>query len=71
MAKKTIRPLGDVLLDMEPLLQEMTDAHGLQWGDTLQLVYNYLMVHCPEAREQYTVGGHPEFYYGPKKGDEQ
>ncbi|EFX60709.1 hypothetical protein DAPPUDRAFT_123240 [Daphnia pulex] len=39
MAK--IRKLGDVLLDMEPLLLEMVD-HGLQYGDILNLVYGYL-----------------------------
>lgn len=64
---KVIRPLGDILLDLEPLILEMVEKHDLQWGDILNLIYGYLEVHCPGAREEYIKGGHPRFYYGPKK----
>lgn len=64
MAKR--RKLGDVLLDMEPLLLEMVD-HDLQHGDILNLVRGYLEVHAPGAKEEYEDGTEPEFYYGPKK----
>lgn len=67
--KKQRRPLGHILLDMEKLILEMTDDHDLQWGDILNLVRGYLEVHCPNAQEEYTAGGNPEFYYGPKKDD--
>lgn len=64
---KKIRPLQEVLLDMEPLMEELVDAHDLQWGDFLSLMHSWLMVHRPGAREEYTKGGHPEFYYGPAR----
>lgn len=67
-AKKRLRPLGDVLLDMEPLIEEMVEGHSLQWGDVLNLVRGYLEVHCPRSREEYEDGsGSPEFFYGGKK----
>jgi hypothetical protein len=30
--KKKIRPMGDILLDIEQLIQEMVSDHDLQWG---------------------------------------
>lgn len=64
------RPLGIIMLDMEPLLEELTDTHESQWGDVLGLVYLWLMVHRPSARETYVDGsGHPQFYYGPVKDE--
>ena len=52
-----------MLLDLELQLDELID-HGLQWGDVLSLTHMHLMVHSPEAREEFEDGGHPEFYYG-------
>lgn len=64
-----MRRLGDVLLDMEPLIQEMMDDHDLQWGDMLGLIYAYLQAHYPSHREVYTIDGKsPIFYYGPASG---
>ena len=63
---KKLRPLGSVLLDLEKLMLEMAVDHDLQWGDILNLVRGYLEVHCPHAREEYTAGGSPIFFYGPK-----
>lgn len=62
-----MRPLGNIMLDMEKLIEEMTDDHDLQYGDILNLVFGYLEVHCPHAKEEYTDGGNPIFYYGPKE----
>lgn len=70
MAKKTkkIRPLGQTLLDLEVLVLEMVNDHELQYGDVLNLVYGYMEVHCPEAKEKYVAdGSSPEFYYGPRR----
>jgi len=64
--KKHLRPLGEVLLDLEPLILEMAYDHDLQWGDVLNVVKGYLEVHCPEAQERYVKGGNPVFYYGPR-----
>ena len=66
MAKK-LRPLGKVLLDLEPLILEMTQDHDLQWGDVLNIVRGYLEVHCPGSQEEYTDSDRPIFYYGPKQ----
>jgi hypothetical protein len=68
MATKKVRKVGEVLLDMEPLIQELV-AHELQWGDILNLIRGYLEVHCPLAQEEYIEGGHPVFYYGPGDDD--
>lgn len=64
---KKIRTTGDILLDMEPLILELTEKQGLQWSDVLSLVHGYMMVHCPEAQEEYTDGTRPIFYYGLDK----
>jgi len=64
---KKLRPLGAITGDLEPLLLEMVETHDLQWSEVLNIIRGYLEVHCPDAREEYTDGGHPEFYYGPKE----
>jgi hypothetical protein len=65
--KKRLRRLGDVISDLEDVVQEMVGEHDLQWGDILSLVHGYLRVHNPGAQEEYVDGGSPEFYYGPKR----
>ena len=62
-----MKKLGKVLLDLETVLDEMVDDHDLQWGDILNLVHGHLVVHRPDAQEEYVEGGNPEFYYGPKR----
>lgn len=62
-----VRPLGQVMLDLEELLLEMTESHELQYGDILNLVYGYLEVHCPHAKEEYLDGTNPTFFYGHKE----
>ncbi len=60
------RTTGEVLLDLEPLIDELCDQ-GLQWGDILALIKAHLDVHRPDAQEEYLDGTHPEYYYGPKR----
>lgn len=60
-----MRKLGDILLDLEVILDEMVDSHDLQFGDILNLVYGHLVIHRPDAREEYVSGGNPVFKYGP------
>lgn len=62
---KKIRKVGDILLEMEPLIQELVD-HELQWGDILNLIRGYLEIHSSEAQEEYLDGTHPVFFYGHK-----
>lgn len=71
MASSKIRPLGQSLLELEELITEMIDQHELQWGDILGLTHQYLVIHRPDAQEQYNEGGHPEFYYGPRRDHEK
>lgn len=66
MAKKKCRPAGEIFLELEALMDELIDSHGFQWGDILGWAYTHLLVHRPDAREEYKAGGHPEFYYGPR-----
>lgn len=61
------RNTGDILLEMEPLILELVDQ-GLQHGDILALIWVYLTVHAPGAREVYTKdGSSPIMYYGPSE----
>lgn len=70
MAKsKKIRPLGDILLDIEPLLLEAMVDHDLQHGDMLGILYSYLKSHLPGHAEVYTDDGtSPVFYYAHHSG---
>lgn len=54
---KKIRPLGQITGDMELLLQEMTDIHELQFGEVIALVYAWLEIHAPHAKEVYVKDG--------------
>lgn len=62
MAK--LRPLGDILLDIEPFLIELVESHNLQHGDVYGLLNVYLETHLPGYKEEYLDGTHPVFRYG-------
>ena len=61
---KKLRPLGQITEDLEPLILEMVDKHHLQFGEILNLIHGYLVIHCPHAQEEYKDGSSPTFYYG-------
>ena len=61
-----IRKLGDVTSNLEPLLLEMYEKHGLQFHEVLGIIYLYTQVHYPEAFETYEDGTKPILTYGPK-----
>lgn len=63
--KKT-ETYGETLLELEAVLDKLVDLHEAQWGDILYSVYGHLVVHRPDAREEYITGGHPSFFYGYK-----
>lgn len=63
----TVRPLGDITGELEPLLLEMVESHELQVGEILNLIYGYLRVHTPGAFEVYEDNSNPVFYYGTEK----
>lgn len=65
--KKRTKKIGDILLDLEAVLDRMVDQ-GLQRGDVLALVNTHLTVHRPDCIEEYKDGSpSPEFYYLPKE----
>lgn len=63
--KKKLRPIGNVLLDLEVILDEMCDQ-GLQLGDILALVFSQINVHRKDAIEEYEDGSNPILKYGHK-----
>lgn len=67
-SKKKLRPLGEILLDIEPLLLEAVEMHDLQHGDVYGLLRQYLEVHLPGYKEEYDDETRPVFYYGHKDG---
>lgn len=63
-----MRKFGDILLDMEVLLDEMIDDHELQWGDILNLIHGHLQIHRLDAKEIYEEDdSSPVFQYGSKE----
>ena len=68
MAKRKIRPVGQILLEIEVLVNELFDDHHYQWGDWLWNQFGWLKIHRPDDQEEYEDGGNPEFHYGYKKG---
>lgn len=65
MKKQTLRPLGSITADLEPLILEMVDGHELQVGEILNLIHGYLQIHCPGAFEVYEAdGSSPILFYG-------
>lgn len=66
---KKIRPLGDILLDIEPFLLEAVVDHDLQFSDVYGLLERYLVAHLPNHQERYTEDDTvPTLYYGHHSG---
>lgn len=65
--QQQLRPLGEITLELEKVLEEMTNDHDLQWGEILGLVHTWLNIHAPANQEEYVDGGSPVYYYGPNK----
>lgn len=68
MGKRRLRPVGDVLTDLEPFLLELGVTHALQHGEILNLVRGYLEIHIPGGVEEYEDGSKPIFFYGSTEG---
>lgn len=62
--KKTVlRPLGNITDDIEPLLSEMVEKHGMQVHEIIGIIYMYLVLHCPESVEEFEDGSMPVLKY--------
>lgn len=62
--------VGEILLQIEVLVNKLFDQHGFQWGDWLWNQFGWLRIHRPGDREEYVEGGHPVFFYGYLKRKE-
>ncbi len=60
-----MRKFGDVLLDLEVILDEMIDDHDIQLGDILNIVHGHIQIHRPDCIEEYEDDTNPIFFYGP------
>lgn len=76
MPKKNIRPVGDIMLDMEKLLFEFHIDHDMQHQEVLGLIHWWQRSHVPEQEPKYVdptlvpklrmkLGWIPD--YGPEK----
>jgi hypothetical protein len=45
------RRLGDILLDIEDLIQEAVDSHGLRLEEVLNLLHAYMHDHYPNFKK--------------------
>lgn len=66
--KKSLRRLGDITQDMEPLLLEMGVDHDMQAQEIMSQIYCYLKMHIPGCFPKYEDGTDPVYYYGHKDG---
>lgn len=64
--KKKLRTMNEIALDLEKVLEEMTDpeGHDMQWGEVRAQVKSWLEVHAPHAQEPYNDGTVPVDIYG-------
>ncbi len=62
-----MRSLGEIMLDLEPLILEMVEQQEMQYSDVLGIIFSYMEVHCPNAREKYMDGTSPIYFYGPRE----
>lgn len=65
--KKPKRPFGEILLDLEVLIDEAIDDHDIQDIDWHALNIVHFEVHRRDAMAQYLDGTFPEIYIGPRR----
>lgn len=59
MSKKSITPFGDLMLNLEEVLEAMIDEHDVQRYELCALVDAWVKVHRPESVETYLDGTQP------------
>jgi len=64
--KKRLRPVGDVMMDMEKLLLELHIDHDMQHGEVLYLINGWQKIHVPDQVETYVSDGSHPVLYGSK-----
>lgn len=65
-----LRPLGDILLEIEPLYLELMMGHNLQRSDLIGLILQYDETHglTESVVETYMDGSKAVTYHGHKDG---
>jgi hypothetical protein len=61
-------PYGQLLLQLETVLEKMIDQHDVQRYDILGSVDYWIRVHRPEAVEEYLDGSIPDLFRNPLEG---
>ena len=65
----TIKPIGEITDKLEPILEELCDAHQMQAHEILGIVLAWCTCHRPHSIEVYVDdGSHPRLKgikYGP------
>ena len=67
MAKKRLRQVGDIMLDMEKLLFELHLDHDMQHYEVIYLINGWQKVHVPQQIETYDHDGSNPVLYVPKR----
>jgi len=62
-----MRKVGQILLDMEPLLEELVHEHELQKGELLALISRWADIHT-DSIEEYVDKSPVIEYYGSVAG---
>jgi hypothetical protein len=55
------------MLDMEPLIDEMTLDHEMQFHEVIGVILAHLEAHHPDSKEEYEDGSVVELSYRPTK----
>jgi len=56
---KNIRPVGDIMIDMEKLLYELHIDHDMQHGEVIYGINGWQKIHVPDQMEPYDDGTKP------------
>lgn len=68
--RKKIRPMGRIMLDLEPYLFELFIDHEMQMQEVFAQFLAWAEVHCEGAIPEYLDGTKPKLVrtnYGPKR----
>ena len=60
-----MKTLGDLMFQVEDLVEQFVDVHDMQRGEIMALIDNYIVTHYPGAIEEYEDGSSPIYFYGP------
>lgn len=65
--KRKVRPLGDIMFDIEDAVMELCHDHDLQWYEVFAVFKVALQKYAP-AGQEIVKGQRAQLYYGPVEG---